>query len=66
MSWSFGAATEGDAVQDKGAGVVGKFLVSVVTFFSDDSDSFEMTKAECSNAQKRQRRPDRREGGADG
>jgi hypothetical protein len=58
VSWG---ATEGDAAQHEGAGMVGKFLVSVVTFFSDNSDSFEMTKSEFRNAERRQCGPHGRE-----
>jgi len=43
-------ATEGDAAQNERAGVVGELLVAVVTFFPDNGDRFEMTKAGFRNA----------------
>jgi len=53
-------ATEGDATQNEGAGIVGELLVAVVTFFSDNGDRFEMTKSEFCYAQGWQRRVYRR------
>ena len=44
-------ATEGDAAQNKRAGIKGELLVALVTFFSDDCDGFEVTEAEFGNAQ---------------
>ena len=48
------AATEGDAAKDEGPGMVSEFLVSVVTFFPDNCDCFEMTESEFGNAERRQ------------
>jgi hypothetical protein len=42
--------------------MIGELLAAGVTFFSDNSDGFEMTKSEFCYAQGWQRRVDRREG----
>ena len=56
-----GWATEGNAAQYEWPGIVGKLLVALVTFFSDNGDRFEMTKSEFRNARKWQRGSNRRE-----
>ena len=55
-----GWATEGNAAQYEWPGIVGKLLVALVTFFSDNGDRFEMTKSEFCYAQGWKRRTYRR------
>ena len=57
-----GRATEGNAAQYEWPGIVGKLLIALVAFFSDNGDRFEITKSEFRNAQRWQRGSNRREG----
>jgi len=46
-----GGTSEEETAKDKGPGMVSEFLVSVVTFLSDNSNCFEMAKSELGDAQ---------------